>query len=252
MLENVYASYRSLADEINWKQYDQNELFFNYLKYKDSDKDLAEKFYSAILCRYWGYTGRLYLKCAKNITFEECYDVLIDTINYLLEKQVWNNPESSLYQDPKGPEKAFHLVLKRQLSLIMAKKTADKRKSEFKSLSIDEIHEKYSDSAEGLFNVINTEENSENIILIDYIRSRPISDIIILDKVCFSNWTSFRSIITDLKSLDEDNFNYYANKYNINLEDYNKITADFKTSSNKKIHREIKKVLYLTGKDWKN
>lgn len=134
----------------------------------------------------------------------------------------------------------------------MAKKTADKRKSEFKSLSIDEIHEKYSDSAEGLFNFINTEENSENIILIDYIRSRPISDIIILDKVCFSNWTSFRSIITDLKSLDEDNFSYYANKYNINLEDYNEITADFKTSSNKKIHREIKKVLYLVGKDWKN
>ena len=52
MLEEVYSSYRTLADEINWKKYDQNELFFNYLKYKDSDKDLAEKFYAAILCRY--------------------------------------------------------------------------------------------------------------------------------------------------------------------------------------------------------
>ena len=57
MLEDVYKSFRSKADEVNWKNYNQNELFYEYIKHENDH--LAEHFYAGIVCRYWGYTGRL-------------------------------------------------------------------------------------------------------------------------------------------------------------------------------------------------
>ena len=137
--------------------------------------------------------------------------------------------------------------------MILARKTADKRKSEFKSLSIDEIHEKYSDSAEGLFDIISEHENSEDILLVDYIKSKKdFIHIAILDKVCFSNWSSFRNIINDIKSLDEENFDYYHNKYGVDYEDFTETLKEIRNFSNKRIHREIKKILYLSRKDFNN
>ena len=249
MLEDVYHTYRKLADSINWKKYDKNDLFFNYLKYKDSDKDLAEKFYAAIICRYWGYTGIIYTKCNKNVPFEECYDILIDTINYLLEKQVWNNSESSLYNDPKAPEKAFHFVIKRQLSVVLARKTAEKRKSDFKTLSIDDIHEKYNDSAEGLFNLATSEENT---YLYDYINSQnSLLDKIILDLVCFSDWRSLNTIAAKLKALDNTRFTYYYENYFCSKDEYDNLLTTLNSMSIRELLFEVKKCLYLIRNDWK-
>jgi hypothetical protein len=50
LLEEVYSSYKKLADEINWKEYDPNELFFEYIK--NENNELGEKFYAGIVCRY--------------------------------------------------------------------------------------------------------------------------------------------------------------------------------------------------------
>lgn len=248
MLENVYQSYRILADSINWKQFDKNDLFFNYLKYKESDPLLAEKFYAAIMCRYWGYTGIMYTKCNKNVPFEECYDVLIDTINYLLEKHVWDNPDSSLYNDPKAPEKAFHFVIKRQLVILLAKKTADKRKAEFKALSIDDIHDKYSDAAEGLFNLATSEENLD---LYEYICNKnTLFEKVILDMICFSSWRSLNNVATKIKNLNESNFNYYYETYFCSEEDYKNLLETLSGMSTKVILSEIKKCLYLIRNDW--
>ena len=200
------------------------------------------------MCRYWGYTGRLYSKCNKNIPFEECYDVLVDTINYLLEKQVWNNPNSSLYNDPKGPEKAFHFVLKRQLSVLLAKKTADKRKSEFKTISIDNIHDKYSDAAEGLFGIANNSEYSE---LFNYIYDRDsVFDKIVLDTICFSNWTTLQNIVLKIKRIDISNFKYFNTTYNINICDFNDTLKYIENLTSKSLLSEIKKLLYIIRKDW--
>ena len=251
MLEDVYKTYRELADEIEWKKFDQNDLFFNYLKYKDGNNVLAEKFYAALMCRYWGYTGRLYSKCNKNVPFEECYDVLVDTINYLLDKQVWNNPESSLYKDPKGPEKAFHFVLKRQLSILLSRKTTDKRKGEFKALSIDDIHEKYDDAADGLFELVPTTSES-SFELYEYINSRSnLFEKIVLDLICFSDWASLQSIVIKLKKLGDGDFMEYRDKYNITESEYKDFENKIRSLTNKDLLIEIKKLLYLMRDDWK-
>lgn len=243
LLEEVYRSYRYLADEVNWKNYNQNELFFEYIK-NENDPHLRDCFYSGIVCRYWGYTGKIYLQCNKHVPFEQCYDILIDTINYVLEKRVWENPSSSLYQDLKAPDKAFHMVLKRQRSVLLSNLTAYKRKTNFNTLSIDEIHDEYSDAAEGLFNIYSTSEYEGG--LIDLIQSQddPL-DIIILDKICFNEWKSIKNVVKLIKKLDESSREYYKSSYNISSENYDKTITKIRELRESKLTFEVKKLLYL-------
>jgi len=200
------------------------------------------------MCRYWGYTGILYTKCNKNIPFEECYDILIDTINYLLDKHVWDNPESSLYNDPKGPEKAFHFVLKRQLNVLLMKKNSDKQKASFKALSIDDIHDKYQDAADGLFNLSSSESN---INLHEYINNMPsLFEKVILDMICFSQWKTLTSIANRIKYITLDNFNYYHENYQCSENDYKQLLETLSKMTQKEILIEIKKRLFLLKNDW--
>ena len=248
MLENVYQSYRVLADEIDWKSYSINELFFKYIEHERDS--LANNFFAGIVCRTWGYSGRIYLQCNKHVPFEQCYDIIIDTINYVLKKRVWENETSSLYRDPAGPDKAFHMVLKRQRSLLLASLNAYKRRSNFNTLSVDSIHEEYSDAAEGLFGIANT-SSENNIELATYISSQtdPL-DMIILDLICYSNWNSISGIVIKLKQLTEKNFSYFNTRYNISHEDYINVLDSIQSTKHKALLVHIKKLLYLARKDW--
>lgn len=243
MLEEVLKSYKEEADLINWRSYDQNELFFKYIE-NESDEIISSRFYAGIVCRYWGYTGRLYLKCNKHITFEQCYDILIDTINYVLEKRVWQNPESSLYNDPAAPDKAFHIVLKRQLGIVLASLSAEKRKANFNALSIDALHEDYSDAGEGLFGLV--DETSEGTMkLITYISSmRSTLDIIILDQICFSNWTTLKNIARNVKSISINNYDYYADMYLIDRDSFEKCISVISNYGQRTLLNYTKKLLF--------
>lgn len=247
MLEEVYNSYRKLADQINWDKYNQNELFFKYIEHEDDN--LCENFYAGIVCRYWGYTGRIYLQCNKHISFEQCYDILIDTINYVLDKRVWLNPESSLYNDSTAPDKAFHIVLKRQKSVLLSNLTAYKRKSNFNTLSIDEIHEKYADASEGLFELYPQDNSIQE--LVEYIRLREDSlEIIILDKICFDKWKTLKNVVKLIKKLDKNSSEYYNIRYGISVENYDKVITKISEINDSKLLFEIKKLLYILRKEY--
>lgn len=241
LLENIYNSYRELAEEIDWKKYNSNDLFFGYIEHENDS--LRDNFYAALMCRYWGYTGRIYLQCNRHVRFEQCYDILVDTLNYVLKKRVWENPESSIYQDKAGPDKAFHLVIKRQKAILLASLTANKRKTNFNTLSIDEIHEDYRDSADGLFSLV---EDSEMIPKInDFIRSnRTPFEIVVLDKICFSEWRTLNSIAKQMRELDGVDYEYYRDNYDILQNDFNNLVNQIKEMSNRKLMSEIKKLLY--------
>lgn len=241
LLENIYNSYRELADEIDWKKYNSNDLFFGYIEHENDS--LRDNFYAALVCRYWGYTGRIYLQCNRHISFDQCYDILIDTLNYVLKKRVWENPESSIYQDKTGPDKAFHLVIKRQKAILLASLTTNKRKTNFNTLSIDEIHEDYRDSADGLFSLVETSEMFPKIN--DFIRSNRTSfEMVVLDKICFSEWRTIKSIVKQMKELDGVDYEYYRDNYDILQNDFNNLVNQVKEMSNRKLMSEIKKLLY--------
>lgn len=252
MLEDIYKNYRQYADKINWQEYTCNELFFKYIEH-ESDP-LRDNFYAGIVCRYWGYTGRLYLQCNKHVTFEQCYDVLIDTINYVLKKRVWEQPGNSLYNDERGPDKAFHIVLKRQRSLLLANLTAYKRKTNFNTMSLDGIHEEYNDAGEGLFNIFETSESSEvtlKELIVGYYNSGYLLGTIFLDTICYSGIKICpKNIINYIKKLSKDDFTYYNTYYGVSLKDYDNLLYNLKLRSTKSLLMELKRVLYLLRKEF--
>ena len=250
MLEDVYKSYKQCAEVIDWKKYNCNDLFFEYIKHEHDE--LAENFYAGIVCRYWGYSGKIYMQCNQHVPFEQCYDVLIETINYVLEKRVWENPSSSLYQDKRGPDKAFHIVIKRQRGCLLSNLAAYKRKTNFNTQSIDALQEEYADAAEGLFNIYDKQSAEEfsDINLISYIKSKPDLQKIILNQICFGKYTSNKGIASNIKKLTVDDYPYFRDMYDISKENFTKVISDIKGTTTNRLNQEIGKTLTITKKEY--
>jgi len=250
MLEEVYKSYRELADMVEWKKYNKNDLFYEYIKH-ENDK-LANNFYAGIVCRFWGYSGKIYSQCNQHVPFEQCYDIVIDTINYVLKKRVWENKESSLYGDFAAPDKAFHIALKRQRSLLLANLTAYKRKTNFNTLSIDQLQEEYNDAAEGLFDIVdsNADLSNSEFQLLNMIKKYDTYNILLLDTVCFTNWRSINTIPTNVKKLQLSNYSYFSKTYNIERDDYIRALLKINNYSTNKLMQDLNGLLAIVKREY--
>ena len=104
-------------------------MFIECIKHENDQ--LYENFFAAIVCRFWGHSGRIYVQCNRHVPFEECYDCIINAALYVLKNRVWENVNSSLYNDPTGPDKAMHIAIKRERSIMLSRHNAKKRLSNF-------------------------------------------------------------------------------------------------------------------------
>ena len=247
MLEDVLKSYKKKAEIIEWKKYTPNELFFEYIKHENDE--LGECFYAGIICRFWGYAGKIYIQCNRHVPFEECYDCIIDSIKYVLKNRVWEKPNSSLYNDKTGPDKAMHIAMKRQKAIMLSKYTANRRLSNFNTLSIDEAHENYSDAADGIYNLYNEEDNLRSYIL-EYFEKDDYLCGIFLDIICYSNINySVKNVIKYLKGLNNNDISYYVTYYNINRKKFVKLINEIKHMPNNLLELKLNSLLYKIRKD---
>ena len=248
MLEDVLKSYRKKADEICWKSYGPNELFFKYIEHEHDDK--AEAYFAGIVCRFWGHSARMWLQCNKHIPFEYCYDCIIDAIKYVLKKRVWENPKSSLYKDPTGPDKAMHISMKRQKAIVLSKFNAKRRLSNFNTLSIDEAHENYNDSADGLLFGSSSGDDYMRIFISEYFDKGQYLEGLILDSICYSNDTYKESnIIKNLRELSEKDLDYFITNYDVDKIWYLKTLWEIKRMSRKMLSIKINSILYKIKKE---
>jgi len=255
MLEDVYKSYRKLADEVSWKKYNINELFFKTIEYENTD--LYEKYYAGVICRVWGYSGKVFRSVNRHIPFDQCYDIVIDAVNYVLSKRVWESENSSLYGDKSAPDKAFHIALRRQRSIILSSLTADKRQSNFNNLSIDSFREEYNDASDGLL-IFNQTEYSDNtkirsLITHYFDHNYPVKGFA-LDFICFGNSDQFSTdrIIKQIKEINCNEYNYYNLVYGISKQQYNRYVNEIKHTSKQIINYQIKGLLYELRKEYVN
>lgn len=249
MLEDVLKAYRKKAEEINWKQYNQNELFFKYIENENTDQ--AESFFAGIVCRYWGYSGRIWNKCQKHVPFEECYDCVIDSIKYVLEKRVWENINNSLYNDPTGPDKAMHIAMKRQMGIMLSKYNAQRRMSNFNTLSLDAAHEEFKDSAEGLlFGGVNNFDSLKTFIS-EYFDNDNYLDALFLDAICYSNIKyKPEAIIKFIKNINDNDVSYYLKTYeHIDKIKLIKLLRELKETSSNYLMIKLNSLLYKLQKE---
>lgn len=129
MLDESKQLYIQSANLIpDWKDFSTLELANNYLKLKEENNDYYNSYISAIICRYWYLINYYYNRQQyKFATPEDCYEWLITAVTYTLDNHVWTNPNSSLFNDPKAPDKAIIVCISASCSNFYVASKRQKR-----------------------------------------------------------------------------------------------------------------------------
>lgn len=231
MLDDIKQIYYNNANLIDgWKKLSGNELCFKYVESLNSNDKNLENYLSAIICKFWSIAVKAYhsqgIKLAEP---EDCYNWLIDSIQYVLEKHVWTDPQHQLYNDPKAPEKAINVVFNSTKINFFVALTRQKRKIDAQSISLDSISEDTSDSYFlPVFDNYNLFENELTDLVISYYNNRNYFDSICLDLIIneevFNNNDSYKykKLIGRLKSLDDNYSKLFSSIYNLDINDVSK------------------------------
>lgn len=129
-----------------WEKLSKNDLCRAYVKNKDN-KALQDAYMSAILYRYWNLIGKYYYQSANCATVEDCYEWLVDSVSCCVNLAAWENPESSIYNDPNGPDKVINRCMKCARLTYYQFINRKKRKDDFGLLSVEEMKELYGNGA---------------------------------------------------------------------------------------------------------
>ena len=143
MLDEYKELCRQSANLISgWTEMTKNDLCRAYVANKQ-DKILQNAYLSAILYKYWNLIGKYYYMSANCATPEECYGWLVDSVCCCVNLASWENPKSSIYNDPNGPDKVINRCMKCARLTYYQFINRKKRKDDFGMLSTDELREMY-------------------------------------------------------------------------------------------------------------
>ena len=101
--------------------------------------------------------SKLYSSCKFGVSEEECYQWLIDSVLYALEHKSWEDPESSIYNDPNGPDKVINRCLKSRRLTHYQLLNKDKRVANLNTISIEAAEDDFGDYATDSLGLIEEE-----------------------------------------------------------------------------------------------
>ena len=145
MLESYKKSYEQLADNIpNWRTLSKSKLVNLYIE-NENNKELADSYLGAIICRYWNSINKNYRLSKLSASAEECYSWTVEGILRALKHRKWLCPTSSVYQDPNGPDKVINRCIKsNRLGFYQSSNTFNRRLN-FGLSSIEDLQEQAGD-----------------------------------------------------------------------------------------------------------
>ena len=235
MLDEYKELCRQAADVIpGWEKMSKNDLCRAYVENKGNDY-LQNAYLSAVLYRYWNLIGKYYYMSANCATPEECYGWLVDSVSCCVNLASWENPNSSIYNDPNGPDKVINRCMKCARLTYYQFINRKKRRDDFGMLSIDELKELFGngfpepqdpeqeyDVSELLIRSYIVDEfrrkNYFVSFLLHYIITANVFDIVAVNSEKSSEF-NIRKICKMLTSVDDDHLKDFAIKNNISLED---------------------------------
>lgn len=150
MLDDYKELCESCATAVNpgWHRLSKSDLCRMYVDY-EKDKERAEGYFCALLCKYWPVAERYYYTQAiKTATEEECYTWVVDSILYVLAHKDWLDPKSSLFNDSKAPEKMINRCITCERANFYVAKSRHKRRADFNTLSLEQMITDYGDGWE--------------------------------------------------------------------------------------------------------
>lgn len=170
MLEEYKQNCRVAAELIpGWEDMSKNDLCRICILHENNPQ-LYNAYFSAILYKYWNLISKYYHMCSGLASPETCYDWLIIAVTYALEHRSWEDPESSIYNDPNGPDKVINRSMKSSRLNLYQFTNRKKRKEEFGILSLDELEQNFNNNSIDAKELIDSGESTLPLEIRDYIR----------------------------------------------------------------------------------
>lgn len=251
MLNEYKDNYIKSASKIpNWKQMEQLDLMNGYL----AGGPLAESYLAALIVKFWNIIDRTLYR-DKNLYDEaEAYDWYISAIMYAISHRPWENPTSTIYQDPKAIEKILNMHVKCLRANWFQASNRIKRQINHGISSLQAIQEDYYEGygtvSESLVTEINTDYHVELIqklcsqsqylfaLIIDLI----VNDIANLESINDLNYLS-KFIRKSITSLPDSYIKSFSENYDIDIKKLRDIFKSIKSMSPEKLKESVD--LYL-------
>ncbi len=99
------------------------------------------------MCRYWGNINKYYATSYTSVSVDTCYDWLVRSILYAIQRRPWTIPGTNLYGDPTGPDKTINQVIKSTRLGYYQYSNANKRKCNYGNSSLEALVETLGEAA---------------------------------------------------------------------------------------------------------
>ena len=146
MLEEFKAIYEESANLYvdDWKTINKNDLVRSAIENKHTH--YYDSYISAIMLRYWGKMTAYYHKCKLVATPEDVHMWMTQAVMYAVDNHPWNNPKSSIFEDPNGPDKVINKVFESKRITFYQQLNRYNRKINSAILSLDSLTEEMLDA----------------------------------------------------------------------------------------------------------
>lgn len=243
-------------DKKTLDEYGCNKVVELYLSsFSDIEKN---RYISYLICKSWNLVNNIYYKNNKmKLTSEECYDIFIQALQYVISNHVWTNEESTLYQDEDAFMKAMAITIESRKKNYIHSKFRQKRVANMMSYSLDSLEE---DFQEGYFSQAEPEnydiitEQVEKRIKFYFGRKHYLAAFI-LEAIIFNNVFTSENELDDrklrkiLRNIDENFCKKFAEKYSLNVNEVKHSLVYFSQDNQEKLDAKIRYAFLLLKQD---
>lgn len=238
MLDEYKELFRQRAELIEgWKDLSKNDLCRKYVE-NEGDSDLQDAYFSAIMYRYWHLISKYYYMSKNVASPEDCYEWLEDSVYGCLKATSWNRKDSSIYNDPNGPDKVINRCMKCARLTYYQFINRKKRKDNFGLLSLEELTELFGNTVEEPLSGTKTDDNVSTwaveeyikksfskkdyfvAVMLDCILTQDVFDTVVnKDSKCVNSVFNIKKLTKFVSNIDDEYVHNFATKYNIDYED---------------------------------
>lgn len=256
MLSEYRKYYEQTASLVPaWVHMSKSELCLNYIKYKEEKNSIAECYLAGLIAKYLKkaeaeYNSQYY----KVISEDQYYNLITESILYVLDKQVWKDENSKLYNKESAPEIAINTNFKTSKINLFIYLQRDKRKLNNTALSLDTLEE---NSSDGYFIPAEDRDISTDMCIDSFVKKyfsnkeyiNAYSLDLIINNDVFNNGiankgalsiTKVRNILT---SLDYKYCKSFSDKYKVNFQEVKESIKYIEKTSNSSIDTLIRKLV---------
>lgn len=257
MLQEGKRIYEQCANLIEgWREMSKQQLADLYVQ-NEENKFLADAYFSALMFKCWNLIGSNYIKNPKITSPEDCYDNLLDSMQYSLKMRRWLQEDSNIYNDPNGFDKALNRRMKSLRLNKYVEAMRQKNRLNYMNVSVDKIIDLAGDiffSEEDDVNIDCAKEFAEDVVAESFKNKKYfrafLFDIIISSDVFVKNNNNeyefnHKKTCGFLRNIDDKYCKYFSERYDVDIErviDASKYVTVLSTDDmNEMIDREFRK-----------